>query len=64
MHAASTPSLPFFTRAPQAGVIDFAVDALSELSQHAAVCRQACLLVRNMAVRNPELRPVLLEKGA
>eukprot|EP00983_Pelagomonas_calceolata_P033270 1041922-Pelagomonas_calceolata.AAC.1 len=27
------------------------------------VCRQACILMRNMVVRNPELRPAFLEKG-
>jgi hypothetical protein len=51
--------------AADAGCVDVLLAALAcEAPGLAAVQRQACMAVRNMAVRNPELRPAFLDRGA
>lgn len=47
----------------QAGCPDMVVDVMGDYAASAPVMRQACMLVRNMVVRNAHLRPVFLEKG-
>jgi hypothetical protein len=51
--------------AADAGCLDLLLAVLrSEAPGLAPLQRQACMAVRNMAVRNPELRPAFLDKGA
>uniref|UniRef100_A0A7S3VJY0 Armadillo repeat-containing protein 8 n=1 Tax=Dunaliella tertiolecta TaxID=3047 RepID=A0A7S3VJY0_DUNTE len=52
------------TQCAEAGVIDWVTECLTDMASSPLVCRQACILMRNMVVRNPELRPAFLEKGA
>ena len=40
------------------------MDAILTHRSSPSVMRQACQLVRNLVVRNPELRPVMLQRGA
>lgn len=47
----------------QSGVVDWAIECLTDMADRPLVCRQACILMRNMVVRNPEIRPIYLEKG-
>ena len=49
--------------AAQAGASEVIVDVMGTNAQQAAVLRQACMAVRNMVVRNPDLRPQVLSKG-
>lgn len=51
-------------QAAEAGCIDAILDSMSQMPSCTPVQRQACMAVRNMVVRNPELRPQFLEKGA
>ncbi|KAK9915509.1 hypothetical protein WJX75_000068 [Coccomyxa subellipsoidea] len=63
-------------RAAAAGCIDTVLDAMRAAEAFGArgfpdsavgaqwVQRQACMALRNMVARNPELRPAVLEKGA
>ncbi|KAF5829233.1 hypothetical protein DUNSADRAFT_16391 [Dunaliella salina] len=52
------------TQCAEAGVVDWVMECLTDMASSPLVCRQACILMRNMVVRNPELRPAFLEKGA
>lgn len=49
--------------AAEAGCMDAIVDAMAAQPASSAVQRQGCMAVRNMVVRNAELRPLFLEKG-
>lgn len=53
-----------FGARPQAGVVEWVIECLTDLAKSPLVCRQACIVLRNMVVRTPELRPAYLEKGA
>ena len=50
--------------AAAAGCLDAALVAMEAHPGAAGLQRQGCMFVRNCAVRNEELRPVALEKGA
>ena len=43
--------------------MDWVIEVMGELPKAAGVQRQACILTRNMVVRNTENRPLFLEKG-
>lgn len=49
--------------ANSAGVFEAIAEAMSEQPDSAGVQRQACMAIRNMVVRNLELRPVAQGKG-
>ncbi|EFJ47195.1 hypothetical protein VOLCADRAFT_105247 [Volvox carteri f. nagariensis] len=51
-------------KAAVAGVADVVVEAMQRHAGRAHVQRQACLVTRIMVARNPELRPLFLERGA
>lgn len=50
-------------RCVQAGVVEWVLETQAALPAAGPVQRSAAILTRNMVVRNPELRPVFLEKG-
>eukprot|EP00955_Chlamydomonas_euryale_P048668 354055-Chlamydomonas_euryale.AAC.1 len=52
------------SQAASVGADDALICALSQRASSGAVLRQACAALRNMVVRNPELRAPLLAKGA
>ncbi|GLC34380.1 hypothetical protein PLESTB_000734900 [Pleodorina starrii] len=52
------------TKAAESGVPEMVVEAMQRHAPRAPVQRQACLVVRIMVARNPELRPLFLERGA
>ncbi len=61
-----TPPAPLpqiCTQAAEAGVPDMVVEAMQRHPGRAPVQRQACLVVRIMVARNPELRQPYLDKG-
>ena len=49
---------------PASAVFGVGVSTGRSVPVKAAVMRQGCMAVRNMVVRNPELRPQFLTKGA
>lgn len=50
-------------KAVEAGAVDLAAEAMEEHCSAHLMQKQACLMIRNLAVRNPENRPIILEKG-
>ncbi len=48
----------------QAGAVDALLTVMTSQPQTGSVQRQCCIVLRNMVVRNPELRPVYLGQGA
>ncbi|GAX81213.1 hypothetical protein CEUSTIGMA_g8645.t1 [Chlamydomonas eustigma] len=51
-------------KAAEAGVIDAVLEVMSGHPDAGQLQRAGCMVFRNMAARNVELRPVILEKGA
>lgn len=51
-------------QAAAAGTDSVVLEIMDERCHSGPLLRQACMVVRNMAVRNPELRAPLLAKGA
>lgn len=51
------------TQASQCGAVEGIAEVMSNRPKSHQVLRQACMAVRNMGVRNPELRPLLMERG-
>ncbi|THU57745.1 hypothetical protein C4D60_Mb03t06740 [Musa balbisiana] len=49
--------------AVQAGVADLVVQAMQKFPTSIQMQRQACLMIRNLVVRNPENRTILLSNG-
>lgn len=49
--------------AAEAGWVEGLVGVMSESPESPAVQRQACMAIRNMVVRNPELRPQFVSQG-
>lgn len=58
------------TRAVEVGCVDTVLEVMKvcESGVHGKlgqwVQRQACMSIRNIVARNPELRPIVLDKGA
>lgn len=50
-------------KAVEGGAVDLAAEAMEEHRSAHLMQKQACLMIRNLAVRNPENRPIILEKG-
>ncbi|GLJ48430.1 hypothetical protein SUGI_1022200 [Cryptomeria japonica] len=50
-------------KAVEAGAVDLASEAMEKHPSAHLMQKQACLMIRNLAVRNPENRPIILEKG-
>lgn len=46
------------TKAVEAGAVDMAAEMMERHSGAASMLRQACQMIRNLAVRNPENRSV------
>ncbi|KAK9096689.1 hypothetical protein Sjap_022186 [Stephania japonica] len=49
--------------AMEAGVGDFAIEAMKKFPDAYQMQRQSCLMIRNLVVRNPENRAILLGNG-
>ncbi|KAL5992673.1 hypothetical protein ACLOJK_013592 [Asimina triloba] len=50
-------------RAMEAGAGDFAIQAMKKFPAAAQMQRQSCLMIRNLVVRSPEIRAILLANG-
>ncbi|KAH9317877.1 hypothetical protein KI387_019646 [Taxus chinensis] len=50
-------------KAVEAWAVDLAAEAMQKHPSAHLMQKQACLMIRNLAVRNPENRPLILEKG-
>ena len=53
-----------FSFRPQAGAVDTLLGVMTSQAASPSVQRQCCMLLRNMVVRNLELRPVFLGQDA
>ncbi|KAK1313385.1 hypothetical protein QJS10_CPA06g02124 [Acorus calamus] len=49
--------------AVEAGVGDFAIQSMQKFPSAAQLQKQSCLMIRNLVVRNPENRTILLSSG-
>ncbi|XP_077224852.1 ARM repeat superfamily protein [Tasmannia lanceolata] len=50
-------------RAIEAGAGDFAIQAMQQFPAASQMQKQSCLMIRNLVVRNPENRTILLSNG-